>query len=188
MSYNAETGEVTATDRESWGGINKGQPNVIFTPAFIYELQQSGVQYLRVRTIYATPTTVLGADVTDTECVTVSGYYTETHFSNRDASIETKGTAGGLTTVDEKTYLTAGSDGYIYFDISKEIIKGSNDTYTYADGTTAQGMKFTACSTFSLFGTNYHSSMSGREWIMKELAVLTAEQAPTGDGLIVVKN
>ena len=33
-----------------------------------------------------------------------------------------------------------------------------------------------------------HEGASVREWIMKELAVLTAEQAPTGDGLIVVKN
>ncbi|MBQ8876105.1 MAG: hypothetical protein IJY63_00985 [Clostridia bacterium] len=186
LAYNAETGELEATDRESWGGINPGQPNVIFTPAFLYQLQQAGAKYLRVKTIYATPTDLLGIKVTNTECVTVSGYYTsKKHFSNRDSSIETDGTIGALTTVDEKTYLTAGSDGYIYFDISKEIVENSNGTYTYKDGgATAQGITFTACSSTSW---NSHASLSGREWIIKELAALTAEQVPTDEGLIIVQ-
>lgn len=186
LAYNAETGELEATTESGWAGlISPGQKSVIFTPAFIYELQQAGAKYLRVKTIYATPTELFGLiSITETTCVKVEGYYTSSqHFSNRDSSIETEGTIGGLTTVDEKTYLTAGSDGYIYFDISKAIkLDGSN--YTYNDGSAAEGITFKACNAYN--GDN-HASEMGREWIIKELAALTAEQVPTGEGLIIVQ-
>ena len=165
--------ELSATDDNSGlGFFTTGRESVTFTKKFLSELYDSGVRTLRVKTIYATMEILGGMAQVPSECVVVKGYNTEYHFSNREDDItdtSTQKLVGTMTTVENKTYLTAGADGYIYFDIRY-----------------VSEIQFVSYRT-ALWGNEIHSEVAV-DWVMDDFTVLTEDvDTLQGEGLIIIK-
>ena len=165
--------ELSATDRlGDWSWVASGRETVTFNQAFLSELYDSGVRTLRVKTIYATMEILSGRVQVPSECVVVKGYGTEYHFSNREDDItdtSTQKLVGTMTTVENKTYLTAGADGYIYFDIRY-----------------VSEIQFVSYKT-ALWGNEIHSEVAV-DWVIDDLTVLTKTVDDLkGEGFIKIK-
>lgn len=165
--------ELSATDDNSGlGFFTTGRESVTFNKDFLSELYDSGVRTLRVKTIYATMEILGGMAQVPSECVVVKGYNTEYHFSNREDDItdtSTQKLVGTMTTVENKTYLTAGADGYIYFDIRY-----------------VSEIQFVSYRT-ALWGNETHSEVAV-DWVMDDFTVLTESVDDLqGEGLIIIK-
>lgn len=169
--------ELSATDDNSGlGFFTTGRESVTFTYDFLFELYESGVRTLRVKTIYATMEILGGIAQVPSECVVVKGYNTEYHFSNREDDItdtSTQKLVGTMTTVENKTYLTAGADGYIYFDIR----------YVREYGLEIQFVSYRT----ALWGNEIHSEVAV-DWVMDDFTVMTETvDSLKGEGLIIIK-
>ncbi|MBO5027714.1 MAG: hypothetical protein J6C79_04240 [Clostridia bacterium] len=159
------SGDLVSTDQpDGIGAIfgGSGQSNVNLNNTFVTELKNSGAKYLRVKTIYSTPTS--GWSVT--ECVTVSGFSsgTEYHFVSDVDAHDGEVEIGQLLTTEGKTYLAPGSDGYIYINLT--TLGTSGVTFSSA--------------------RNLHWTVVGRDWVLAGFTALAALPENT-DGLIVLE-
>lgn len=149
-------GNLISVDTGSTGLAGSGQTTVVFTPAFIYELQRLGYTGIKADSISATSE---NTDLVISK-VKLTGYLTATYK---------------VETTDGVSITTAES---ISLDINKQILQSetmdeSGNTvyqYTYADGTTAEGISFQAISWLgSIFGdTQFFTS----EWVFNNLSLV----------------
>ena len=166
--------QLSATDKYgSFSWLASGRETVTLSQQFLAELRASGVQTLRVKTIYATVEGLAGIFF-DSGCVAItSGYAYEYHFSSREndvADTEQQKLVGTLTVADGKTYLTTGVDGYIYFDIRN--VTGDIVLTAYEGSTEVK----------------HSGSEAMVDWIMDDFTVLTQSvDELTGDGLIIIR-
>lgn len=166
--------QLSSTDKlGNWSFLAPGRKTVTFNKAFLAELRAIGVQTLRVKTIYATVEGLAGIFF-DSGCVAItSGYGTQYHFSSRENDVtdtSTQKLIGTLTVSEGKTYLTTGSDGYIYFDIRN--VTGDIVLTAYEGSTEVK----------------HSGSEAMVDWSMDDFSVLTQSvDELTGDGLIIIK-
>lgn len=166
--------QLSATDEYgSFSWLASGRKTVTLSQQFLAELRASGVQTLRVKTIYATVEGLAGIFF-DSGCVAItSGYAYEYHFSSRENDVtdtEQQKLVGTLTVADGKTYLTTGVDGYIYFDIRN--VTGDIVLTAYEGSTEVK----------------HSGSEAMVDWIMDDFTVLTQSvDELTGDGLIIIR-
>ena len=164
--------ELSATDEYgSWSWLASGRETVTFNQAFLSELRASGVQTLRVKTIYAAVEGLAGI-FWNSGCVAItSGYDSIYHFSSRenDVTATNEKLAGTLTIANGKTYLTTGADGYIYFDIRK--VSGDIVLTAY------EGQE----------EVKHAGSEAMVNWILDDFTVLTnSVDSLKGEGLIII--